>query len=72
MPPHGFTQTLSELYGDAAIPTPDWHLMKQLFARASAVVHEGGADQEMALWIWLGTREIAELVVQRRGIGCLD
>ena len=67
-PPQNIGDVMGDLYGDAAIPTADWHLMKQLFGRASAIVHEGGASQEMALWIWLGTRGVAELVVSAEAL----
>jgi len=61
--PRSFSEVMDGLRGDAAVPVADWHLMKQLWSRSSAVVHDRGADREIALWVWLGTREVAELVL---------
>ena len=53
---------LSDLYDHPSFPAPDFHLAKNLYARASGVVHEGGAEADAALWIWLGVVQIAELL----------
>jgi hypothetical protein len=55
-------QMLSDLYDHESFPAPDFHLAKNLYARASGIVHEGGAEADAALWIWLGVVQIAELV----------
>ncbi|MBX3031592.1 MAG: hypothetical protein KF809_15705 [Chloroflexi bacterium] len=60
-PPRSFYELMADLRGLGAVPDPDWHLMKNLYARASAIVHEGGARPDVALWIWLGTAQVAEL-----------
>jgi hypothetical protein len=52
---------LFELREQPSLPGNDWHLAKNLYSRASAIVHEGGATPQIALWIWLGTIQIAEL-----------
>lgn len=61
--PNRFGDVMAGLRGAAIIPDPDWHLIKNLYARASGVVHEGGATPDIALWIWLGTLQVAELTV---------
>lgn len=60
--PPSFTLVLDDLHRDPVFPMTDWHLSKQLWTRASGYVHQGGAKPEAALWIWLGTQQIAELV----------
>jgi hypothetical protein len=61
--PRSIGETLDLLRGSPSIPGSDWHLFKNLWSRASAIVHEGGATSEIALWIWLGTAQLSELVV---------
>lgn len=60
-PDRGTAAVLADLRGHASVPDADWHQAKNLYARASAVVHDGGASAQLALWIWLGTQQLAEL-----------
>jgi hypothetical protein len=59
--PRRMGEALELLRGSPMLPREDWHLIKNLWSRASAIVHEGGATVEGALWIWLGTTQLAEL-----------
>lgn len=62
--PHGLrvADMMSDLRGHPAIPDSDWHQAKNLYARSSAVVHDRGGTARLALWIWLGTYQLAELL----------
>ena len=62
-PLRSMSEMLSSLYGDPSVPSGDWHLMKNLWGRASSVVHEGTTNPRVALWIWLGVLQIAELAI---------
>jgi len=65
--PRPFHELAAELRGNALLPDGDWHLMKNLWSRASGAIHEGKADSSSALWIWLGTAQFAELVRPNQG-----
>ena len=57
------TDLLAELRGHPLLPDPDWHLVKNLYSRASAIIHDevrGRAD--LALWIFFGAVQFCELV----------
>jgi hypothetical protein len=56
------SEALEALHGSPAMPIRDWHLSKNLWGRASALTHEGSADEFVALWICLGTILICQLV----------
>jgi hypothetical protein len=55
------TEIPYELRDHPSMPPSDWHMAKNLYSRASAIVHEGGATPQLALWIWLGVMQLAEL-----------
>ena len=41
----------------------DWHLGKNLYARASAIIHGDGASRpDLALWMYFGAAQFCELV----------
>ena len=65
-PPDRFAETMGDIRDSGVVPAPDWHLMKNLYSRSSDIVHNGGANKESALWIWLGTAEVAELASAKR------
>lgn len=44
-----------------------WRVSVSVRARPTTdIVHNGGANRESALWIWLGTAEVAELASAKR------
>ena len=53
---------LSDLHGHRLMPIPDWHLAKNIYGRAGAIVHEGTKRPDQALWIFFGALQICELV----------
>ena len=53
---------LEDLRGHRLMPMPDWHLAKNLYGRASAIVHDGTKRPDLALWIFFGAVQICELV----------
>ena len=63
--PEKVADMLAELRGHRLMPDPDWHLAKNLYGRASAIVHEGTDRPDLALWIFFGTVQICELVQPR-------
>jgi hypothetical protein len=65
-PPSQFHATMADIRESGVVPPPDWHLMKNLYSRSSDIVHNGGGNRQAALWIWLGTAEVAELVGAKR------
>lgn len=52
---------LDTLRNDPVMPDSDWHLAKNVWSRASAFVHEGGATPLHALWAWLSVVQLAQL-----------
>lgn len=53
---------LSDLHGHRLVPISDWHLAKNIYSRASAIVHDGTKRPDQALWIFFGALQICELV----------
>lgn len=53
---------LEQLRGHRLMPNSDWHLVKNLYSRASAIVHDGTKRADLALWIFFGAVQICELV----------
>jgi len=60
-PPDRWMDLMDGLRGSPLVPISDWHLMRNLYSRASGVVHDGGATPDIALWIWLGVAQAAQL-----------
>lgn len=61
----GVADMLYDLRGHPSVPDSDWYQAKNLYARASAVVHASSSTlrtPQLALWIWLGVYQLAELV----------
>ena len=61
LPSVSISQLLTDLRDHPLLGISDWHLAKNLYARSSAIVHEGGATPDVALWIWLGVLQFAEI-----------
>lgn len=53
---------LNDLRGHRLMPDPDWHLAKNIYGRASGIVHDGTNRADLALWIFFGSVQICELV----------
>ncbi len=53
---------LHALRGHRVMPDADWHLAKNLYGRASAIVHDGTDRADLALWIFFGAVQVCELV----------
>lgn len=53
---------LHDLRGHRLMPDQDWHLAKNIYGRASAIVHDGTNRADLALWIFFGSVQICELV----------
>ena len=59
--PDRWMDLMDGLRASPLVPLSDWHLMRNLYSRASGVVHDGGSTPEIALWIWLGVAQAAQL-----------
>jgi hypothetical protein len=54
---------LEELRGHPLLPAGDWHLGKNLYGRASAIIHGAGSSRaDLALWVYFGVVQFCELV----------
>jgi len=53
---------LYDLRGHRLMPDSDWHLAKNIYGRASGIVHDGTNRADLALWIFFGAVQICELV----------
>ena len=66
--PGRFSDAMFDIRSTGVVPEADWHLMKNLYSRASDIVHNGGGTKQAALMIWLGTAEVAELAGAKRPV----